>query len=91
MTRICPGCRGVFDDALSFCPEDGLPLIECSPTQVIRQQELQRRAEALGDAPLAVGTLIGEYQLEGVLGGGGMGVIYAGIHPVIRKRVAIGY
>jgi serine/threonine-protein kinase len=38
---------------------------------------------------LAEGTMVGEYRITGVLGRGGMGTVYAGIHPVIEKRVAI--
>jgi eukaryotic-like serine/threonine-protein kinase len=35
------------------------------------------------------GDRIGEYCIEGVLGKGGMGTVYAAVHPVIDKRVAI--
>ena len=35
------------------------------------------------------GTMIGDYRVEEVLAEGGMGLIYAGIHPLISKRVAI--
>ncbi len=38
---------------------------------------------------LPIGTLIGEYQVERVLGEGGMGSVYGARHPVIGKRVAI--
>ena len=35
------------------------------------------------------GTEVGGYLIDGVLGHGGMGVVYSATHPVIRKRVAI--
>ena len=41
------------------------------------------------DAALRPGALVGEYQITHLLGEGGMGVVYAGMHPEIGKRVAI--
>src|SRR3979409_1177486 len=41
----------------------------------------------VGDLP--PGFVIGEYHLDKVLGRGGMGTVYAGLQPVIEKRVAI--
>jgi serine/threonine-protein kinase len=41
------------------------------------------------DAELAAGTMVGEYQVQSLLGTGGMGSVYAGVQPVIGKRVAI--
>jgi tRNA A-37 threonylcarbamoyl transferase component Bud32 len=40
-------------------------------------------------ATLDPGTKVGDYVVERVIGGGAMGEVYAGKHPVIGKRVAI--
>ena len=36
-----------------------------------------------------VGMRLGEYAVLEVIGEGGMGVVYSGVQPVIKKRVAI--
>jgi serine/threonine-protein kinase len=36
-----------------------------------------------------IGTRAGEYEITGVLGKGGMGTVYSGIHPIIGTKVAI--
>jgi serine/threonine protein kinase len=41
------------------------------------------------DADLEAGTSVGEYVVEKFLGAGAMGEVYAGIQPVIGKKVAI--
>ena len=38
---------------------------------------------------LQPGTQVGEYVVEGVLGRGGMGVVYRAVHPLIGKTAAI--
>jgi len=42
-----------------------------------------------GAERLEHGAAVGEYLVEGFLGAGAMGEVYAGIHPVIGKKVAI--
>jgi eukaryotic-like serine/threonine-protein kinase len=38
---------------------------------------------------IEAGVMLGEYQIEGKIGEGGMGTVWSAIHPVIGKRVAI--
>jgi serine/threonine-protein kinase len=42
-----------------------------------------------GEDGLAQGTMLGEYQVERTLARGGMGTVFAAVHPLIGKRVAI--
>src|SRR5262245_37018101 len=44
---------------------------------------------ALPTHTLPVGSKVGEYQVTGLLGQGGMGVVYSGIHPLLGRKVAI--
>ena len=45
--------------------------------------------EAAGDGTVPPGTLVGEYEIEGLIGAGGMGEVYRVRHPVIGKRAAM--
>lgn len=45
-------------------------------------------AAAVAPAGL-VGKMVGEYQVTGRIGEGGMGTVYSGVQPLIGKRVAI--
>ena len=42
-----------------------------------------------GDRALDAGDVVGEYVIEGQLGKGGFGTVYAAVHPLIGKRAAI--
>jgi serine/threonine-protein kinase len=46
-------------------------------------------AVGAGDQDLQAGQEVGEYRIESVLGQGGFGTVYAAVHPLIGKRVAI--
>jgi serine/threonine protein kinase len=92
--RICPGCRAKYDESVHSCPRDGLPLLEVSRTfaQLKEGEEPPLPEESEPEASEAVvhrDMMIGEYMVERTIAEGGMGAIYAGIHPVISKRVAI--
>jgi eukaryotic-like serine/threonine-protein kinase len=45
--------------------------------------------ESAESSELAVGTDVGGYVVEAVIGQGGMGVVYAATHPLIGKRAAV--
>jgi hypothetical protein len=51
--------------------------------------EAARRPLSTTVRTLEPGTMVGEYQVTGVIGEGGMGTVYSGVQPVIDKKVAI--
>jgi len=89
--RICPECRKVFGSDAGFCPHDGVPLIDHSPTFSSLDEEKQTLPPPSKgqEVDVSPGMMIGDYQVERMIGEGGMGKIYTAIHPVIRKRVAV--
>lgn len=76
MSLTCPTCRATYSEDTAYCPVDDTAL-------------LPEEAFANADAGLEPGTMIGEYRIERKLGEGSFGAVYAGIQPLIGKRVAI--
>lgn len=72
----CPKCRTVYPEGVAKCGHDGETL-------------LPDAAFAGVDPDLTPGTTVGEYEIEKKLGEGGFGSVYAGVHPLIGKRVAV--
>ena len=54
----------------------------------LAQKQLDGKDEE-EDETLPAGTRCGEYQVEGKIGEGGMGIIYRAIHPLIGKQAAV--
>jgi len=72
----CPTCAQCFSGDARFCPFDGEPL---------------QAADGNGpeSGPLAGEIIDGRYEVEAVLGQGGMGKVYAVLHRALGKRFAL--
>jgi hypothetical protein len=73
----CPVCSQQLPVGVNVCPRDGTTL-----------------AQAVSSAPTAltdtmIGRRVGEYVVQRAIGGGGMGVVYEALQPLINRRVAI--
>lgn len=89
--RKCPGCQSLYDESVKICPHDGLPLVEDDGNSAtIERNSSSPKPKGLEkEVELKPGMEVGEYRIEHLIAEGGMGRIFAGIHPVISKRVAI--
>ncbi len=73
---ICPSCLTKYPPEVAQCPNHGVDLV---PDE----------AFAHVDKELEIGTVVGEYKVEGKLGEGGFGAVYKAVHPLIGKEAAI--
>ena len=59
------------------------------PTMGVASLEEPTTIDRSTPGDLEVGTMVGEYRVDGLLGAGGMGRVYAATHPLIGKRAAV--
>jgi serine/threonine protein kinase len=64
------------------------PVRPSLPHDTMSEPTVPRVSRAL-PVELRAGTLVGEYEVNGKLGQGGMGVVYSATHPVIGKKAAL--
>jgi eukaryotic-like serine/threonine-protein kinase len=73
---ICPQCGNTQSDSLSFCPNDGSPLV-------------LNQALSITDI-FPPGTIISDrYRLVAPIAVGGMGAVYRAEHTLMQRRVAV--
>jgi serine/threonine-protein kinase len=72
----CPACRTRYPEGAAHCPQDGTALLDDAAFSNV-------------DRDLAPGDVVGEYRIEGKIGEGGFGSVYAAVHPLIGKRAAL--
>lgn len=81
---VCAICGKPKPGDGSPCPDDGSrSFIDAAVTEWD-----SRTPTRPGIDPL-LGSMLGEYQVLERIGAGGMGIVYRGFHPVIKKTVAI--
>jgi serine/threonine protein kinase len=73
---ICPQCGNTQPDSLSFCPNDGAPLV-------------LNQATSITDI-FPPGTVISDrYRLIAPIAVGGMGAVYRAEHTLMQRRIAV--
>src|SRR5262245_53231207 len=96
----CPSCGEAPPAHRDGCPMGGTisaPGNAPIPSDLARSPTLHASSNAARvpltrqseEEDLPPGSQIGEYKVEGKLGEGGMGCVFAAVHPVIDKRAAI--
>lgn len=75
MTKICPNCSKIYADAITYCPEDGTPLVDVDPD--------------VSHDPLIGQTLDHRWDILSKLGEGSMGAVYLASQRSMRRAVAI--
>ena len=83
--KVCSRCGRSSDVDVAVCPT-------CSGALITALDGATEGSAALQIDPneeLSPGTMVGDYEIEKLIGFGGMGIVYGAVHPKIGKRAAI--
>ncbi len=76
LMKYCPKCKTEYTDDQAICPKDAQTLIS-------RHQQSEK------SDPLIGLTIAEKYRIDHLIGKGGMGVVYEGMHLMLDRPVAI--
>src|SRR6516165_2497781 len=82
LAQACSYDRSLLDDVASLLAEDEIPAF-------LDQSAAEAGADLLDEEPLEPGTRLGPYQIEDVIGSGGMGQVYRAIDTRLGRAVAL--
>jgi serine/threonine protein kinase/Tol biopolymer transport system component len=82
LAQACSYDPTLLDDVASLLAEDEIP-------SFLDQTAAEAGADLLDEEPLEPGTRLGPYQIENVIGSGGMGQVYRAIDTRLGRAVAL--
>ncbi len=86
----CPSCASPLVDDARFCSRCGRAVVQVSDTQLASTEHASDPpAPAFPPMRLAPGTMLSVYRIEGVVGEGGMGVVYRAHDTAAHRTVAV--
>src|SRR5262245_24286115 len=88
MARTVGSSPGVLSTVATPAPRV-TPSPRVTPPPRVTPAAALARPGMVATGDLQPGTIVGEYQIVGKLGEGGMGSVYSATHPVIGKKAAV--